>query len=104
MKKLCLSLTFMTLSPQCGYSAATVELHVQREGGELQLVNNQTKAGITERGGYPWTITYRAEPGTYTMTGITPNCPTLTQETAFEEGKPYKVTLTSDCRIHKVTL
>jgi len=104
MKKRCPVLILLTLIPTQSFSVATVELHVQQEGGELQLVNNYTKAGITERGGYPWTITYRAEPGSYTVTGTTPNCPTLTQAASFEDGKPYRMTLTSDCRIQNVTL
>jgi hypothetical protein len=104
MKKFSLVLSCMALLSNQSFSTANVELHVQQEGGELQLINDHTKAGITERGGYPWTIVYRAEPGPYTMTGKTPNCPTLTQAASFEEGRPYVVTLTTDCQIQKINL
>lgn len=105
MKTLLLAFTVSFLLTGAAFASAFVGLRVQKEGGELQLINNATKAGFIERGGKNyWKVAYVAEPGTYTLTGTNPGCPVLTQSVSFEEGKSYELVLTKDCRIENSTL
>lgn len=105
MKKNLLIFLCSLLILEHGFAAAPVGLHVEQNGGELHLINSRTQTGFIERGGQNyWTATYMAEPGTYTVTGISPGCPTLTQSAFFEEGKPYRIVLTKDCRMRQVDL
>jgi hypothetical protein len=104
MKKLLLAFTTSCLLTGAAFAAAFVGLRVQKEGGELQLINNATKAGFTERGGKNyWKVTYIAEPGPYTLIGTNPRCSVVTQSASFEEGKSYELVLTKDCRIESLT-
>jgi len=82
------------------FASATARLIVKKNGGELKIVNNQTKTGIIERGGKNyWNVTYAADPGKYTITGKNPGCPDVVLSASFEEGKAYTVTFTEDCKI-----
>lgn len=85
-------------------ASATVRLDVEKEGGELKIIHNQTQAGFMERGlkNVSGRVKYFAEPGPYTMTGTTPDCPVVTQSVTFEEGKDYTFRLTEDCRIESL--
>lgn len=96
-------LSFLTTS--AAFAAATVEMRVKKDGGELQVINNRTKAGFIERGGKNYgTVKYMAEPGTYTVTGKNPGCPPVVQSASFEEETPYTIVFTEDCKIQNFTL
>lgn len=85
-------------------ASASVGLQVQEENGELEVINNKTKAGFMQRGGKNyWKVTYFAEPGTYTVTGKSPGCPAVIQSASFEDAQPYVLVLTKDCRIENST-
>lgn len=104
MKTLLLTSTLFLLTIGGALASASVALVVQKEGGELQLINDRTKAGFIERGGKNYgSVKYMADPGSYTMTGTQPGCSVVTQPAAFEEAKSYTITLTEDCRIENVS-
>lgn len=87
-----------------GFSSATVGLRVHQKNGELQVINNQTKAGFIQYGGKDyWKVKYSAAPGIYTVTGKNPGCPPVVQSATFEEGQSYSMELTEDCRVKHVT-
>ena len=104
MKTLFLTVGLSVMAISGVMASAIVTLDVERENGELKIVHDITQAGFIERGlkNNYGRVKYFAEPGPYTMTGTTPDCPVVTQSVSFEEGKDYTLRLTEDCRIESL--
>ena len=104
MKKLLLIISVSILATENAFSAAFVELHVEKENGELKLVNDTTKTGFIERGGKNYgRVKYLADPGTYTITGSNPGSVPVVQPASFEDGKSYALVLTRDNQVKDLT-
>lgn len=102
MKKILLRLTLSLFVTSGAFASATLVLEAENDGAELQAMNDQTSAGFIGHGGeYLWNVKYVAEPGTYTITGKTPGCPTIVESASFENEKSYRMLLTEDCRIER---
>lgn len=102
MKKTLLTLSLFLLSTASAFASATVVLEAENDRAELQAMNDQTSAGFIGHGGkYLWNVKYAAEPGTYTITGKTPGCPTIVESASFENEQSYHMFLTKDCRIER---
>ena len=105
MKKTLLTFSLFLLTTASAFASATVVLEAENDGAELQAMNDQTSAGFIGHGGeYLWKVKYVAEPGTYTITGKTPGCPTVVESASFENEKSYLMVLTEDCRIERSSL
>lgn len=102
MKNILLNLTFFLLISSNAFASATVILEAENAKAELQALNKQTSTGFIGHGGkYLGEVKYVAEPGTYTLTGKTPGCPTIVETASFENEKSYRLVLTENCRIER---
>lgn len=101
MKKILLTISLSLMSFGNAFASAPVEMRVEKNGGQLKIINNRNQTGFIEYGGgkNAWSVKYMADPGTHTITGEGPGCSTVTQTAFFEEGKTYRLVLTDDCRI-----